>query len=56
MFCLLVPHRLLQQWQKQAETPKDYILLLNQSIVGEAVTIKKDYDSVGARYVIKFVH
>ena len=52
MLCLSVPHRLLQQWRQQAKAPKDYIPLLNQSIVGEAVTIKKDCDSVGARYII----
>ena len=52
MFCLSVPHRLLQQWQKQAKAPKDYIPLLNQTIVGEAVTIKKDWD----RVYISFIH
>ena len=50
MFCLLVPHRLLQQWRKQTRSPRDYIPLLNQSIAGEAVVIKSDNDSVGARY------
>ena len=50
MFCLSVPHRLLQQWRKQARNARDYIPLLNQSIVGEAVVIKTDSDSVGARY------
>ena len=47
LFCLAIPHRLLQQWRRQV---KHYIPLLNESIVAEAVVVKSDRDSVGARY------
>ena len=47
LFCLAIPHRLLQQWRRQV---KHYIPLLNESIVAEAVVVKSDCDSVGARY------
>ena len=50
MFCLAVPNRLLLQWRKETKNASEYIPLLNQSIVGEAVVIKPDCDSIGARY------
>ena len=55
LFCLAVPHRLLQQWRRQVKHPMDYIPLLNESIVAEAVVVKSDCDSVGARYHVPFL-
>ena len=54
LFCLAIPHRLLQQWRRQVKHPVDYVPLLNESIVAEAVVVKSDCDSVGARYHVKF--
>ena len=42
LFCLAIPHRLLQQWRRQVKHPIDYIPLLNESIVAEAVIVKSD--------------
>ena len=50
LFCLAITHRLLQQWRSQVRHPIDYIPLLNESIVAEAVVVKSDCDSVGVRY------
>ena len=50
LFCLAIPHRLLQQWRRQVKHPIDYIPLLNESIFAEAVVVESDCDSVGARY------
>ena len=50
MFCLKVPHRLLLQWRKQVKNARDYVTLLNKSLVGDAMAISSDSDSVGARY------
>ena len=42
IFSLSVPNQLLFQWHRIAQKPRDYIPLLNDSIVDKAVAIRPD--------------